>query len=358
MIAGQIDIMFDTAANSVPQVRAGNIKGFAVTSKSRLAVAPDLPTVDEAGLPGFYMSNWRGLWAPKGTPADIVAKLNGAVRSALADPTVRKRLAELGQELLPAEQLTPEALGTLAEGGDRAVVADHPRRQHQGNSQIAEAASGFLPDSRRQHASLHWLADQTSNSVALHGGACSFGRSLDAEGACVARAGSSAGLAATEVVIYAPKYTHLHSGVRCLHALCDHLNRLGVSAAVTASVVDPRSATPRINRLILRLMPSILDGSMVIYPEITKGNPLRAKHVVRYLLNKPGFFGGHGMESFGASEYFIHFAEEFRPDGLKSRLFAISPCRHPRVHGAGAGKRARRVSPLQRPPSSRHPKFS
>jgi hypothetical protein len=126
-----------------------------------------------------------------------------------------------------------------------------------------------------------------------------------------------------KVVIYAPKYTHLHSGVRCLHALCDHLNRLGVSAAVTASVVDPRANTPRINRLMLRLIPSLLDGSIVIYPEITKGNPLSAKHVVRYLLNKPGFFGGHGMESYGASEYFIHFAEEFRPDGLKSRLLRL-----------------------------------
>src|SRR5262245_13807406 len=113
MIAGQIDIMFDTAANSVPQVRAGNVKGFAVTAKTRLTVAPDLPTADEAGLPGFYMSNWRGLWAPKGTPADIIAKLNGAVRSALADPAVQKRLIELGQELLPADQLTPEALGAL-----------------------------------------------------------------------------------------------------------------------------------------------------------------------------------------------------------------------------------------------------
>ena len=113
MIAGQIDIMFDTAANAVPQVRAGTIKGFAVTSKTRLSSVPDLPTVDEAGLPGFYMSNWRGLWAPKGTPPEAVAKINGAVRAALADPTVRKRLAELGQELLPPEQLTPEALGTL-----------------------------------------------------------------------------------------------------------------------------------------------------------------------------------------------------------------------------------------------------
>ena len=113
MIAGQIDIMFDTAANSVPQIRAGNVKGFAVTAKTRLAVAPNLPTADEAGLPGFFMSNWRGLWAPKGTPADIIAKLNGAVRSALTDPAVQKRLGELGQELLPADQLTPEALGNL-----------------------------------------------------------------------------------------------------------------------------------------------------------------------------------------------------------------------------------------------------
>jgi tripartite-type tricarboxylate transporter receptor subunit TctC len=113
MIAGQIDIMFDTAANSMPQVRFGNVKGFAVTAKARLGVAPDLPTADEAGLPGFYMSNWRGLWAPKGTPADVIVKLNGAVRNAMADQAVRKRLIELGQELLPAEQLTPEALGTL-----------------------------------------------------------------------------------------------------------------------------------------------------------------------------------------------------------------------------------------------------
>jgi tripartite-type tricarboxylate transporter receptor subunit TctC len=78
MIAGQIDIMFDTAANSMPQVRSGNAKGFAVTAETRLAVAPDLPTADEAGVPGFYMSNWRGLWSPKGTPADVIVKLNGS----------------------------------------------------------------------------------------------------------------------------------------------------------------------------------------------------------------------------------------------------------------------------------------
>jgi tripartite-type tricarboxylate transporter receptor subunit TctC len=113
MIAGQIDIMFDTSANSLPQVRSGNVKAFAVTSKARLATAPDIPTVDEAGLPGFHISNWRGLWAPKGTPRDVIAKLNAAARSALADPTVRKRLGDLGQELFPPEQLTPEALGKL-----------------------------------------------------------------------------------------------------------------------------------------------------------------------------------------------------------------------------------------------------
>ena len=103
MIAGQIDIMFDTSANSLPQVRSGNIKGYAVTAKTRLPAAPDIPTVDEAGLPNFHISNWRGLWAPKGTPRDVIAKLNAAVTSALANPTVRKRLGDLGQELYANE---------------------------------------------------------------------------------------------------------------------------------------------------------------------------------------------------------------------------------------------------------------
>jgi tripartite-type tricarboxylate transporter receptor subunit TctC len=113
MIAGQIDMMFDLTANSLPQLRAGAIKGYAVTARRRLAALPDVPTVDEAGLPGFYASNWRALFVPRGTPKPIVGKLNAAVVQALADPAVRQRLADLGQEIPPREQQSPEALAAL-----------------------------------------------------------------------------------------------------------------------------------------------------------------------------------------------------------------------------------------------------
>ena len=98
---------------ALPQVRAGKIKAYAVTAKNRLAAAPDIPTVDEAGLPGFYFSVWTAFWAPKGTPKDVIAKLNAAVVESLADPAVRSRFAELGQEMFPREQQTPEALAAL-----------------------------------------------------------------------------------------------------------------------------------------------------------------------------------------------------------------------------------------------------
>ena len=110
LVAGQIDLMLDQASNAIPHIRAGRIRAYAVTSKSRLGAAPEIPTVDEAGLPGFYVSVWHGLWAPKGTPKDIIAKLNAAVVEALADDTVRRRLAELGQEIPPRDQQTAEAL--------------------------------------------------------------------------------------------------------------------------------------------------------------------------------------------------------------------------------------------------------
>ena len=109
--AGHIDLMFDQASNSLQHVHAGAIKAYAVTAKARLAAAPNIPTVDEAGLPGFYISVWHGLWAPRGTPKEVIAKVNAAVVEALADPAVRQRLAALGQEIPPREQQTPEALG-------------------------------------------------------------------------------------------------------------------------------------------------------------------------------------------------------------------------------------------------------
>jgi tripartite-type tricarboxylate transporter receptor subunit TctC len=91
-------------------VRAGNVKAYAVTSRTRLAAAPDIPTVDEAGLPGYYVLSWHAIWVPKTTPKTVIAKLNAAVVDALADPTVRKRLADVGQDIYPREQQTPEAL--------------------------------------------------------------------------------------------------------------------------------------------------------------------------------------------------------------------------------------------------------
>ena len=113
MIAGQITLMFDQTANSLPHVRAGTTRAYAVTANTRLASAPAIPTVDEAGLPGFYISVWHALWVPKGTPKNIILTLNAAVVDALADPVVRQRLAELGQEIPPREQQTPEALSTF-----------------------------------------------------------------------------------------------------------------------------------------------------------------------------------------------------------------------------------------------------
>ena len=111
LVAGQIDIIVDQTSNSISQVRAGNIRAYAVTADKRVASAPDIPTTDEAGLPGFHMTLWSGLWVPKGTPKDIVAKLNAAAVDALNDPGARKQLESLGLQMPPQDQLAPQALG-------------------------------------------------------------------------------------------------------------------------------------------------------------------------------------------------------------------------------------------------------
>jgi tripartite-type tricarboxylate transporter receptor subunit TctC len=113
LVSGQIDLTMTVATNALPQIQSGLIKPYAVMGKSRLTAAPDIPTVDEAGMPGVYSSVWFALWAPKGTPKDIIGRLNAAVVDALADPAARARLHELGQEIPPREQQTPEYLGAL-----------------------------------------------------------------------------------------------------------------------------------------------------------------------------------------------------------------------------------------------------
>ncbi len=110
LLAGITDIQLDTPAVSLPHVQSGALKAYAVTAKNRIAVAPDIPTTDEAGLPGYYFSFWHAMWAPKGTSKEIVSKLSAAAMAALADPETRKRLADLAQEIYPPEQQTPEAL--------------------------------------------------------------------------------------------------------------------------------------------------------------------------------------------------------------------------------------------------------
>jgi tripartite-type tricarboxylate transporter receptor subunit TctC len=110
LVAGQVDMIIDTPSTSGANAKAGLIKAYAIAGKDRSPVLPDVPTVDEAGLPGLYFYFWHAIWAPKGTPKDIVAKLNSAVVKALADPATHKRLADIGQEFFPASMGSPEAL--------------------------------------------------------------------------------------------------------------------------------------------------------------------------------------------------------------------------------------------------------
>jgi tripartite-type tricarboxylate transporter receptor subunit TctC len=114
MVSGQIDLRFGAEASQmVPYLRAGTLKALAIMGKDRWSAVPEIPTVDEAGLPGLHLSYWQGVWVPKGTPKAIVDRLNGAIVGALAEPAVRQRLADIGQEIPPREQQTPAALAAF-----------------------------------------------------------------------------------------------------------------------------------------------------------------------------------------------------------------------------------------------------
>jgi tripartite-type tricarboxylate transporter receptor subunit TctC len=113
LVAGQIDLMVGAPADVLPHLRAGTMKAYAVMTRSRLAAAPHIPTVDEAGLPGLYLTIWYGLWVPKGTPKIVISRLNAAAVDAMADPLVGARLADLGWQFPPRDEQTPAALGAL-----------------------------------------------------------------------------------------------------------------------------------------------------------------------------------------------------------------------------------------------------
>jgi tripartite-type tricarboxylate transporter receptor subunit TctC len=113
LVAGQIDMFCAEASQTLSFLRAGTIKAFAVMSKARWPAAPQVPTLDEVGAPGMYISFWNGLWTPKGTTADLIARLNAAVVDTLADPAVRERLTDLGHVIATREEQTPEALAAF-----------------------------------------------------------------------------------------------------------------------------------------------------------------------------------------------------------------------------------------------------
>jgi tripartite-type tricarboxylate transporter receptor subunit TctC len=113
ILSGQIELTCLQASDLLPQVRSGNVKAYAILANTPWVRAPNIPTVDAAGVPGLHMPFWHGLWAPANTPKDIIAKLNSAAVEALGNPSIQQRFADMGQEIFPREQQTPEALAKL-----------------------------------------------------------------------------------------------------------------------------------------------------------------------------------------------------------------------------------------------------
>ncbi len=113
LLSGEIDLYMTQIAGAITQVRAGKLRAYMVTAKTRQSAAPELPTVDEAGMPGLYTAVWHGIWAPKGTPRDVITKLNAAIVDTLADATVRTRFNDLGQDIPPREEQTVQALAAF-----------------------------------------------------------------------------------------------------------------------------------------------------------------------------------------------------------------------------------------------------
>lgn len=113
LIGGHIDLMFDQSTTCLPQIKQGTVRAFAATSVARLSPAPEIPTTDEAGLRDFHVAVWSGLWAPKGTPTDVIHALSAATRESLSDPAIRARLENVGLTIPSPEQVSPEGLAEL-----------------------------------------------------------------------------------------------------------------------------------------------------------------------------------------------------------------------------------------------------
>ena len=159
LLAGTTDLQLDTPAVSLPHIQSGALKAYAVTAKERIAVAPNIPTADEAGLPGFYFSFWHGMWAPKGTPPAIIKKVSDAVMASLADPTVAQAPHRSGADDLSAGSGDARSAARLPEGRDREVVPDHQGRRHQA------AVTGITAAAAARPCLSCWLRGDRSRSL-------------------------------------------------------------------------------------------------------------------------------------------------------------------------------------------------